>query len=163
MAENMDLSPSTPETDGPLYAGYFFDAETRLYLARNRYYNSSTAAWINRDPIGYKGGLNLYEYCGDNPTNRTDPSGLQLGDFRPSPPGEPDSCPPITISPSHPPPLPPSPPSNCPEDCAKALKACERAVEVAVFLCGIASNPLTWEGILDPEKWTTRIDRLDVL
>ncbi|MGW8256496.1 MAG: RHS repeat-associated core domain-containing protein [Thermoguttaceae bacterium] len=64
--------------DGPLYCGYFFDAETRLYLARNRYYNSSTATWINRDPIGYKGGMNLYEYVGDNPLSRTDPFGLRF-------------------------------------------------------------------------------------
>ena len=29
------------------------------------------------DPIGYRGGINLYEYCGDNPVRRIDPEGLQ--------------------------------------------------------------------------------------
>ncbi len=28
------------------------------------------------DPIGYSGGINLYEYVFDSPTNRTDPTGL---------------------------------------------------------------------------------------
>jgi hypothetical protein len=30
---------------------------------------------FSQDPIGYKSGVNLCEYCGDDPTNRTDPSG----------------------------------------------------------------------------------------
>jgi len=32
--------------------------------------------WINRDPIEYDGGLNLYGYCGDRPVGGLDPSGL---------------------------------------------------------------------------------------
>ena len=31
--------------------------------------------FINTDPISYKGGINLYEYVGDDPLTRTDPSG----------------------------------------------------------------------------------------
>jgi len=67
--------PTSPITDGPLYCGYWFDAETALYQVRNRYYDSSLATFISRDPIGYKGGINLYEYVGDNPTDKTDPDG----------------------------------------------------------------------------------------
>jgi RHS repeat-associated protein len=63
------------EFDGPLYCGYFFDRETGLYQDRSRYYDSSLAAFISRDPIGYKGGNNLYAYCGCNPINATDPMG----------------------------------------------------------------------------------------
>jgi hypothetical protein len=32
--------------------------------------------WINRDPIGYTGGINLYAYCTSNPVNFTDPLGF---------------------------------------------------------------------------------------
>lgn len=69
-------SPTAPYEDGSLYCGYFFDAETANYLARNRYYNAALATWISRDPIGYKGGINLYEYVGNNPVSYVDPSGL---------------------------------------------------------------------------------------
>ena len=33
--------------------------------------------FISRDPIGFRGGINLYAYVGNNPVNKTDPSGLQ--------------------------------------------------------------------------------------
>jgi RHS repeat-associated protein len=61
--------------DRPLYAGYFFDVETGLYQVRARYYDPSLSRFINRDPIGYNGGMNLYAYCGGNPINATDPMG----------------------------------------------------------------------------------------
>jgi RHS repeat-associated protein len=64
-----------PAEDGPLYCGYFFDAETGNDLARNRYYNVALATWISRDPVGYKGGKNLYEYVGDDPIAKPDPRG----------------------------------------------------------------------------------------
>ena len=31
---------------------------------------------VTRDPIGYRGGINLYAYCGNNPVTRNDPMGL---------------------------------------------------------------------------------------
>ena len=65
-----------PTENGPLYCGYFFDAETGNYLARNRYYTVVLATWMSRDPIGYRGGINLYEYVDDSPLTGTDPMGL---------------------------------------------------------------------------------------
>jgi RHS repeat-associated protein len=62
-------------SDGPLYCGYFFDAETANYCCRNRYLSTALGTFINRDPIGYEGGMDLYEYCGDDPLTRTDPMG----------------------------------------------------------------------------------------
>ncbi|HLA85743.1 MAG TPA: RHS repeat-associated core domain-containing protein, partial [Thermoguttaceae bacterium] len=62
--------------DGPMFAGYFLDTDTGLYQVRNRFYDANLSAFLNRDPVGYAGGSNLYAYCGDSPTNRTDPSGL---------------------------------------------------------------------------------------
>ena len=46
-----------------------------LYYMRARYYAPAIARFISRDPTGFAGGLNLYEYAGDSPTNFTDPTG----------------------------------------------------------------------------------------
>jgi hypothetical protein len=34
--------------------------------------------WLTRDPIGYSGGENLYEYCAGNPISFVDPLGMDL-------------------------------------------------------------------------------------
>ena len=34
------------------------------------------SAWLNRDPIAEKGGVNLYEFVKENPVNRNDPVGF---------------------------------------------------------------------------------------
>jgi RHS repeat-associated protein len=60
-----------------LYTTREFDPETGFYYYRWRYYDADMGRLIGRDPIGYSGGINLYEYVGDNPTNATDPSGLR--------------------------------------------------------------------------------------
>ena len=33
--------------------------------------------FLSRDPIGGRGGINLYEYVDDNPVNFKDPAGFQ--------------------------------------------------------------------------------------
>jgi RHS repeat-associated protein len=67
---------AAPTSDGPLYCGYFFDAETANYYCRNRYLSTALGTFINRDPIGYEGGINLYEYCNSNPMIYADALGL---------------------------------------------------------------------------------------
>ncbi len=42
-----------------------------------RYYNPELGRWINRDPIGEMGGLNLYAFVGNAPLHRVDPLGLE--------------------------------------------------------------------------------------
>jgi uncharacterized protein RhaS with RHS repeats len=40
-------------------------------------FDPSIGRWIEEDPIGFEAGdVDLYRYCGNNPTSKTDPSGL---------------------------------------------------------------------------------------
>ena len=57
------------------FAGYRYDAETRLYYVNARYYSPVLGRFLQTDPIGYSGGRNLYAYVKNDPINRTDPSG----------------------------------------------------------------------------------------
>jgi len=55
--------------------GVITDAPDLLYM-RARYYSPSIGRFINKDPIGLMGGMNLYGYVGGNPINLVDPYGL---------------------------------------------------------------------------------------
>jgi RHS repeat-associated protein len=70
---------AAPTADGPLYCGYFFDAETANHYCRNRYLSTALGTFINRDPIASS--PNLYAYCDDNAVNATDSSGLEAGNY----------------------------------------------------------------------------------
>jgi RHS repeat-associated protein len=72
--------------DNPLrFQGQYHDAETGLHYNLMRYYDPRAGRFIHQDPIGLKGGDNLYAYA-PNPLNWVDPLGLdpallaQLGD-----------------------------------------------------------------------------------
>ncbi|MBI5896212.1 MAG: RHS repeat-associated core domain-containing protein [Desulfobacterales bacterium] len=41
-----------------------------------RFYSPAMGRWLNRDPLGEAGGLNLYAFIQNNPTNVVDPNGL---------------------------------------------------------------------------------------
>jgi len=60
-----------------LFTGREFDTETGLYYYRARYYNPTIGRFLQTDPIGYGDGLNWYAYCGNMPTELTDPYGLK--------------------------------------------------------------------------------------
>jgi RHS repeat-associated protein len=67
---------------GTLNQPYQFS--TKRYLADvglnyygYRFYSSSIGAWINRDPIGEEGGINLYAFVMNNPVNLIDQYGLR--------------------------------------------------------------------------------------
>jgi len=59
------------------YAGYYVHAPSGLNLTTYRAYNPSLGRWINRDPIGERGDLNLYEYTYNDPINGSDYNGLK--------------------------------------------------------------------------------------
>src|SRR5439155_20570295 len=45
-----------------------------------RYYDPDTGTYIQRDPIGYADGLNVYMSVHDDPINHVDPEGLSVSD-----------------------------------------------------------------------------------
>lgn len=60
------------------FAGGLYDTDTGLVRFVFRDYDSETGRWTAEDPIGFAGGqMNLYEYIGNNPMNRIDPSGTE--------------------------------------------------------------------------------------
>jgi RHS repeat-associated protein len=78
-----EVGDSAPDDDGLsdidnefLYTGRRLDPETGLYQYRHRYYHAQMGRFGNRDPIGYRGGMNLYAYVGGRPTFFVDPSGM---------------------------------------------------------------------------------------
>ena len=47
-----------------------------FYYYGFRFYDPNTQRWLNRDPIGEKGGKNLYRFVGNDPSDKADPLGL---------------------------------------------------------------------------------------
>ncbi|HZZ80445.1 MAG TPA: RHS repeat-associated core domain-containing protein [Gemmataceae bacterium] len=61
------------------FQGQQEDAETGLHYNRYRYYDPAMGRFISMDPIGLRGGLNVWRY-GPNPTQWLDPLGLTGSD-----------------------------------------------------------------------------------
>lgn len=63
--------------DNPIrFSTQYTDDETGLVYYGFRYYDPSKGRFLNRDPIGEAGGLNLYQFIGNDPVNRVDKWGL---------------------------------------------------------------------------------------
>ena len=65
------------------YTGRELDQETGLYYYRARYYDAGTGRFLQKDPIGIQGGINLYRYANNSPLTVRDSTGLapELGDY----------------------------------------------------------------------------------
>ena len=61
----------------PRFPGQYFDKETNLHYNGFRDYEPRTGRYVEADPIGLAGGLNLYAYVEGNPINKVDPLGLK--------------------------------------------------------------------------------------
>ena len=64
-----------------LYTGRRYDPESMLFYYRARYYDVNLRRFLQPDPIGIMGGMNLYSYVQNNPVNFYDPYGLQAGQW----------------------------------------------------------------------------------
>jgi len=58
------------------FPGQYFDEETGLHWNFFRDYNPSTGRYLEKDPIGLRGGINVFAYVQNNPAKLSDPFGL---------------------------------------------------------------------------------------
>jgi RHS repeat-associated protein len=65
-------SPTNPFA----FTGREWNATVGLQLNRARYYSPSSGRFVSEDPIGEGGGLNLYRYANNSPTDVRGPWGL---------------------------------------------------------------------------------------
>lgn len=68
-------SPHSAIGNPYIFTGRQLDEETGLYYYRARFYDCVKGRFLQRDPLGYVDGVNLYEYVHGNPINLTDPTG----------------------------------------------------------------------------------------
>jgi RHS repeat-associated protein len=59
------------------YTGQYWLGDANLHYYRARVYDPKLGRFLQPDPIGYGGGMNLYAYVRGDPVNLTDPLGLE--------------------------------------------------------------------------------------
>jgi RHS repeat-associated protein len=85
VAERMSYEPYG-ESPGSSLTRYGFtgrerDSATGLLYMRARWYDPQMGRFISQDPIGMRGGLNVYAYALNNPLSLIDPFGLSFSSF----------------------------------------------------------------------------------
>jgi RHS repeat-associated protein len=58
-----------------LFHGQVFDFDSGLLYCRQRYYDPTTASFLQRDPAGFEDSVNQYAAFANNPVNFRDPTG----------------------------------------------------------------------------------------
>lgn len=81
---NIETSEGTLDSDNLYrFSTKYTDSETDLIYYGYRYLNAELGRWMSRDPIGERGGLNLYVFARNKPVIVWDILGQELG-FSPS-------------------------------------------------------------------------------
>lgn len=70
-------SDPNPFRYGGKYGYYSDGGPMGAILCGARWYSPQLMRWVSRDPVGYRGGDNLYAYVADNPLKWVDPLGTQ--------------------------------------------------------------------------------------
>ncbi|HEU0098852.1 MAG TPA: RHS repeat-associated core domain-containing protein [Allosphingosinicella sp.] len=68
--------PKSTNTGRFQYTGQTWLPELGMYYYKARIYSPSLGRFLQTDPIGYGGGMNMYAYVGGDPANARDPTGL---------------------------------------------------------------------------------------
>ncbi len=65
--------------DSPIrFSGQYYDIETEDHYNYNRFYSPNIGRYIQADPLGFSGGINLFVYVSNNFINKVDPYGLEV-------------------------------------------------------------------------------------
>ena len=75
------LADSAPGFQPFGFGGGMYDRDTGLVRFGARDYDSRTGRWAAKEPLGFRGSLNFYQYVDGDPVNFQDPTGLaKVGD-----------------------------------------------------------------------------------
>jgi RHS repeat-associated protein len=79
-----NLISQTGNSNGNLgFQSKYYDQESGMYYFYHRYYNPVNGRFLNEDPIGLNGGLNMYAFVNNNPVKWIDTYGLDFTDDHP--------------------------------------------------------------------------------
>ena len=75
-----DISTMIADLNTVTYKGYSYDSDLEMYYLGSRWYDPEVCRFISGDSYVSTGqditGFNMFAYCGNNPINRADPSGM---------------------------------------------------------------------------------------
>lgn len=69
-------NPAGSVTFNLRFPGQYYDKDSKWFYNHNRNYNPELGRYMEPDPIGLEGGLNIYTYAAGNPISNTDATGL---------------------------------------------------------------------------------------
>jgi len=67
------------------FSGKHYDSDAGLYYYGYRWYDPQAKRWTQPDPSGLAEGLDLYQFCGNDPINGVDEDGLRWRKVGPTP------------------------------------------------------------------------------